>query len=83
MKMLCQVSQVVVGAGVGVVGFGLQKNRLSRKQRGSSVGLYLPSSRPPLVVVCSVCRYDQWCYFCRKSQESRGANEPFFNKFFI
>ena len=46
MKMLCQVQQVVVGAGVGVgvVGFGLQKNRLSRKQRGSSIGLYLPSS---------------------------------------
>ena len=34
----------MVGAGVGVVGFGLQKNRLSREQRGSSIGLYLPSS---------------------------------------
>ena len=44
MKMLCQVYQVVVGACVGVVGFGLQKNRLSREQRGSSIGLYLPLS---------------------------------------
>ena len=35
-----------MGAGVGVrvEGFGLQKNRLSREQRGSSIGLYLPSS---------------------------------------